>query len=258
MATKPKKSVKPNKPAPKKGAPKKVAKPKKGAKPKSPALGTVRAGNLKRLAAAGFNAASWLPLHEPTSRLRSAREIAARASALVALFFWVAVPATSLSDKDLRARLDRDGLREALTDDERAILKLARERAHRENVDGIGWRLENMWPLAWVLGFEPVPSFDGAMIDGATIDAMLDFIGGKLGVDALLERATPRSNAEVVALEDLFYCAHNAARSAQLGSKTVPADFNPVVGGGVVHERRHALTWATSPGTAWDDTDLST
>ena len=102
------------------------------------------------------------------------------------------------------------------------------------------------------------PTAASHAIAGATIDPMLDFIRGKLGVAALLERATPRSNAKALALEDLFYCAHNAARSAQLGSKTAPDGFNPVIGGGVIHERRHALTWATSPGTAWDDTDLST
>lgn len=55
-----------------------------------------------------------------------------------------------------------------------------------------------------------------------------------------------------------FYCCHNAVRSAQLGGKTVPDGFHPVMNGGVIHERRHALTWCLSPGVAWDDTDLST
>ena len=32
----------------------------------------------------------------------------------------------------------------------------------------------------------------------------------------------------------------------------------PWLGTGVIHERRHALTWATSPRVKWDDTDLST
>ena len=87
---------------------------------------------------------------------------------------------------------------------------------------------------------------------------MIAFIRWSDGVDALLARARPRALAEVVALEDHFYAAHNAARSAQLGGRTVPKGFHPVVNGGVVHERRHALTWALSPGVAWDDTDLST
>lgn len=75
---------------------------------------------------------------------------------------------------------------------------------------------------------------------------------------ARVARCTPRKDAEVDALEDLFYCAHNAVRSAQLGHDTVPPGFHAVVDGGVVHERRHALPWALSLGVAWDDTDLST
>ena len=59
-------------------------------------------------------------------------------------------------------------------------------------------------------------------------------------------------------MEDLFYCAHDAVRSAQLGGATVPIGFHPIDDGGGIHERRHALTWALSPGTDWDDTDLST
>ena len=135
---------------------------------------------------------------------------------------------------------------------------LSREDAHESHVGDVGWRLENMWPLAWILGFPDAPPFDGDMISDPTIGEILDFTSGKLGVDALLERATPRTVAAVVALEDLFYCVHNAVRSAQLRNKTVPKGFHPISNGGVVHERRHALTWAISPGTTWDDTDLST
>jgi hypothetical protein len=45
--------------------------------------------------------------------------------------------------------------------------------------------------------------------------------------------------------------------AAQLGGDTVPAGFHPIGGTGVVHERRHALTWLLSR-DAWDETDLST
>jgi hypothetical protein len=63
----------------------------------------------------------------------------------------------------------------------------------------------------------------------------------------------------VVVMEDLFYCVHNAARSAMLGDGScVPEDFHPVHSGRVIQIRRQALTWALSPGVAWDDTDLST
>ncbi len=64
---------------------------------------------------------------------------------------------------------------------------------------------------------------------------------------------------EVAQLEDIFYCAHNAVRSAQLGRiEAVPNGFHPVTNGGVVHEKRHSLTWIFSPNVKWNDTDLST
>ena len=72
---------------------------------------------------------------------------------------------------------------------------------------------------------------------------VLDFLPGiDASVDDLLERAQPRTEEDVVELEDVFYCAHNAVRSAQTGSQTaVPKDFHPVRDGGAIHERRHAL-----------------
>jgi hypothetical protein len=48
---------------------------------------------------------------------------------------------------------------------------------------------------------------------------------------------------------------HNAVRSAQLGEDTVPEGFHPIANGGVIHERRHALTWAISPGVSWEKTE---
>ena len=38
-----------------------------------------------------------------------------------------------------------------------------------------------------------------------------------------------RDAQEVHVLEDLFYCAHNAVRCAQLGEDTVPEEFDPMV-----------------------------
>lgn len=117
-----------------------------------------------------------------------------------------------------------------------------------------------MWPLAWVLGFEAEPTIEAAQIDMAVGRAIIvNFLGGTNGsIDEFVRGAEVRSRREVVELEDRFYCAHNAVRSAQLGEETVPEDFDPVAHGGVVHERRHALTWCLSPGIDWDETDLNT
>lgn len=117
-----------------------------------------------------------------------------------------------------------------------------------------------MLPLAWILGFNQVPKTDGMMMDGEPIGELITQFIGDLDQDlkAWLATKTLRPLQKIVEMEDRFYCAHNAVRSAQLGHATVPKQFHPMVNGGVIHERRHALTWALSPGVAWDDTALST
>jgi hypothetical protein len=197
---------------------------------------TVREDNLATLRELGFRVAPSLPAKRGKARVRPAKQIAQRFEALRDLFRWVSSP-----------KQERRGAhRGAMTGAERAVFALPRKDA-RAHVDTIGWKLENMWPLAWMVGFEAEPPVSGEMIDGAVIRALMAF-----------EPGDARAATQVIALEDLFYCAHNAARSAQLGGKTVPRGFHPIAGTGVIHERRHALTWATSPGVSWDKTDLST
>ncbi|MEZ4337555.1 MAG: DUF4272 domain-containing protein [Sandaracinaceae bacterium] len=218
-----------------------------------------RRARLERLAALGFSVAPGLPYEEGRS-LRPVEEIARRLMALDALFSWVAAPETHSPSARLRGYAERNRLVDAMTPAERAIFALPRDEAHAGHVNAIGWRLENMWPLAWALGFEEEPSVKGGMISDATIGALLNGFMPKLDetLEGFVSSRAPRLAAEVDALEDLFYCAHNAVRSAQLGRDTVPPGFHPVGDGGVVHERRHALTWMVSPGVAWEDTDLST
>ena len=226
-----------------------------------PAPMDVRDTNLALLARAGFRVAQWLPRQRGAGHeLRPLSEVGARLFAFDALFTWVAFPEQAVASDRVRRYADTNDATRWLTASERAIFELARPVAHERHVDSIGWRLENMWSLAWVLGFAATPSFDGAMMPSELQRAMLlEFMPGlDKRVADLLDRKTARDYAEVNAFEDLFYCAHNAARSAQLGNDTVPAGFDPISGGGVVHERRHALTWCVSPGVAWDDTDLST
>lgn len=215
--------------------------------------------NLAVLADLGFSPAKWLPLERGREGgPRPPKEIAQRLCGLAALFFYVVAPPKHFPDDELRRRLDADALLEQLTPHEHEMLALPRARASADLGGTIGWHLEQMWPLAWALGFEPPPAVGAAMIPDEVVEAVLDFTSGRLGVDALVGRAKARSLADVAALEDLFYCAHNAVRSAQLGHDTVPKGFDPKVDGGVIHERRHALSWVMTPGVAWDDVDLST
>ena len=222
---------------------------------------SIRDASLKALESAGFRPARWLPLPDANAQLRPTRDIAARLLALNGVFAWVCAPDAAVSESRLMEFFGQSALTPTLNDWEKDALKApTRDIARAHWGETIGWKLENMWPLAWVLGWDEQPPARGEFIADEITDAMMrDFLPD---FDATLEsfaaRVDVREVAEVVALEDLFYCAHNAVRSAQLGQKTVPNGFHPVRDGGVIHERRHALTWCLSPGTDWDETDLST
>ncbi len=95
---------------------------------------------------------------------------------------------------------------------------------------------EPKWSLA--IAMRILPDFDVTVAD---------LVGG----------AAP-DPGQVAKTEDLFYCAHNAVRSGQMGGDTVPDWFDSMSDGGAIHERRRALTWAVSPGRSWSETDLST
>jgi hypothetical protein len=220
----------------------------------------LRARVFAELESLGFQPAKSLPLPDLHLPIRPAREIAARLMALDALFTWVAFPEKAAASDRIGKYMDRNQLREWLTDDESKIVSLFRAEARKAHVDSIGWKLENMWALAWALGFDREPAIEGSQVgEDVTRPMIYEFLPGLDGTVAkLLAKATPRTAAEVIAMEYRFYCAHNAVRSAQLGGKTVPEGFHPVVHGGAIHERRHSLSWCIDPDVSWEDTDLST
>lgn len=216
-----------------------------------------RAKNLKTLKELGFTVSPGLPTtREAITGLRPPLEIAQRLCGLDAVCTWVMSSQQDNPDEQIEAYVDDNDL--DLDGDDIEILQTPRKQAQQQHRDSIGWRLENMWPLAWILGFSPTPAVQG-MIDDAVIQPMFDFLPKITDeLPSWTKQRKVRAAVDVLDLEDLFYCAHNAGRSAQLGGKTAPKGFDPVTGTGVIHERRHALTWATSPGVAWPDTDLST
>lgn len=231
-----------------------------GAEPSRIAM---REAHCRSLAERGFRCARWLPLYRSADRtdaMRPLPEIVGRLLALEALFLWVAASEDVASSTRLRGFISQNDLLAHLTEEEAAILALPRDDARQKHTDRIGWRLENMWALSWVLGFEPAPPFSQGQLPQAVIDAMLfEFLPDLDGtIPGFLAEARVRAAAEVGRFEDLYYCAHNAVRSAQLGESTVPIQFHPVRDGGAIHERRHSLTWVLSPGTPWEETDLST
>ncbi len=215
--------------------------------------------------------ASSLPIGNSPGVLRPVNEIAGRHVALAWLFVHVAMPEEAFPTRTMREFASAARIEDHLTPDELAVAALSRVEAREEHVNTIGWRSENCIALAWVLGGPDEPGVDGAMLEHELIRRIVTSPDPREPGSLERWRANlrPRSLDVVVEMEDRFYCCHNAVRSAQIEVmraqtrptkrlKTVPREFDPLSHGGVIHERRHALTWSLSPGVAWNDTDLST
>lgn len=192
--------------------------------------------------------------------LRPKAEIVGRLLALKAVWLWVDVHPQAESDATIAEVIRANRLQQHLTPSELVMLGLPRARAFAEHGDSMGWKNENCWPLAWALGFQDEPSVLTGQLSGSLgRRLMLEWLPNNQAEAASWQQALQLRDSQAVHdLEDLFYCAHNAVRSAQIGGSTVPSDFDPVEDGGCIHERRHALTWMLSPQVAWDETDLST
>ena len=149
----------------------------------------MRQRHVRLLARRGFRPAASLP-RVRTTRLRPIREIAARTIALDALCAWVMEDPAETPSARIRAYAARNRATKWMTAEERAIFKLPKARV-RTHVDTIGWRLENLCALAWVLGFSPTPAVDGNTIPAKIFRALvLRFMPGLTAtVDDLVEKA---------------------------------------------------------------------
>lgn len=232
----------------------------------------IRDQNLSYLNQQGFQPATWMPLScepgdppgdEPgfaSGILRPEFEIAQRLMTHCAVFAWGSAP--SEFESTILQFVDDNDLRSCMTDDELDLMDLPKDEASATYGSMVGWRLENMWALAWILGLAQEPSATTGQLSQDVIDQLLALFLPEFSICAedLVEQGVVQSSAAVIALEDRFYLAHNAVRSAQLDPEagTVPDHFDPVADGGAIHERRHSLTWALAPGARWDEVDLST
>lgn len=211
----------------------------------------------------GFSFSSGLPTYKNRpfkGKLRPKEEIAARILCNYLCWAFVYLPEESLSTRTIETYLEKHKIKNKLTKKEKQILSSNRKNAQENYGNAIGWKLENTWALAWVLGFEQDIDIDQLPFGEATAPDLQEFMM-KLATNPkeFLKTCKTRSLVEVIQTEDVFYCAHNAIRSAQIGRKgTIPPHFHPIQHGGIIHEKRHALTWVLSPGVSWDETDLST
>lgn len=205
---------------------------------------------------AGFTPARSLPT-ELNRKIRPSIEIALRLHAIKGLVLWLMVPQENLPDKKILNFIDQNQLRDFMTEEEIIILNSSRDDEEIRN--SIGWKFENAWPLAWYFGYVE-PEISGQMMSGEQMQDILMNHTCSLdeNVKDWINKQELISEKSLVQKEDLFYCLHNAVRSAQLGKETVPNGFDPIGNGGVIHERRHSLTWMLSKDTKWEDTDLST
>ncbi|MEM0967335.1 MAG: DUF4272 domain-containing protein [Verrucomicrobiota bacterium] len=216
------------------------------------------------LSADDFSFADWLPTFGERAgighELRSEEEILSRLLCNYVVVSWVSMDDETFPTDGLKGLVEYYSLEESMTEAEKEIMGVDRDVAQIQFGDTICWKMENMWALAWVLGFDEATDVDQGQIGEEVFFSLWEFIAPAWkGREALNERIELRSLNEVAQMEDLFYCAHNAVRSAQLGNAdSVPEGFHPVADGGVIHEKRHSLTWVLSPGVDWEETDLST
>ena len=222
----------------------------------------IRKENIETLTKLGFTVAEGLPIWSKwTSKpiaMRPTIEICRRlmCSEVATAYIW----SPGAPEEKIRDYIKRSDLMDSMAEVEQKIFATSREEVVDEFGNGDGWRQENQWALAWVLGFEIEPGLRDGFIDEKVMTPLVQDFMPALDQTAkeFAEEVKPRSLDEVFRKFDLFYCAHNAVRSAQVGRDTVPSGFDPIVDGGVIHEKRHSLTWSLSPGVDWDDTDLST
>jgi hypothetical protein len=223
----------------------------------------VRSANLKALEKQGFRVADNLPVFREIycegAILRPRDEILGRLLALKTLWLWVDIHPQAETTATVKKMCAAVNAMDHLTGEEKHVFTLSRKDSVDEYGDRIGWKNENCWPLAWLLGFQEIPNVThGQLNDDLARRLMLQWLPNNADeCRSFMKAAKLREAEEARKLGDLFYCAHNAIRSAQLGEETVPEDFDPLTDGGCIHERRHALTWAMSPGTDWNLTDLS-
>jgi hypothetical protein len=230
----------------------------------------IRDKNIAYLNQHGFKPATWIPLRSAVGvpsdeigfaggMLRPEVEIANRFLCHCAVFSWGSAPPNF--EPTIANFIAVNSLREWMTEDELDIVNMPKSDASSEFAHLVGWRLENMWSLAWILGLADVPSAITGQIPEETSGNLMALFLPAFSVTAksLLLQGRTQPIEKIVQMEDLFYLAHNAVRAGQAGhTEQLPDNFHPIADGGAIHERRHSLTWALAPGAQWDQTDLST
>jgi hypothetical protein len=194
---------------------------------------------------------------EAEAKIRSKEEVARRAMALL----LVAASGEGLG-QDLRAGgavrrpqdvlghvIERYGLRDAFTPEEKALLK--GKRRSPQDVIGATWRNESAWVLLWALGYvEELGRPDHTCDVARAVRTMQERTAAEFVAGARLRPAR-----EILDQADLIYRYHWATTDARINGREPPAGLDP----SVVYERHYALNWLIGyMDQEWDEVTTDT
>jgi len=121
----------------------------------------------------------------------------------------------------------------------------------RQAIVDFGWRAEALAALIWALGgiddLEPL----NRQVD---LQAIAMFRTADERPEAFLGAARLRPADELDDAETFLYEQHWRVHDAQLNGTSMP----PELDGGIVYERRYALSWLVGWGDDWDDVPTDT
>jgi Domain of unknown function (DUF4272) len=213
----------------------------------------IRAESLDFLEPLGFFLPNALPLPNIKRELRPKSEIVGRAMAMQTLFLYVALTEEQETAQTLQEHATRNNLSDYWTPEEALVFSLPRAEATMRYQASVGWLLEGLWAIVWVLGYAKKPTVDTEEITREiTQKIFLTFLPevGTL-LDDFFHRVTPHHVDEIITLEDRFFCAHHALSLSKHGGKPTAKTFQSSFYGSIITERQQALQWCLSPGMAW-------
>jgi hypothetical protein len=182
-------------------------------------------------------------LDEKMPALKSTDDIADRMlciSSLVALSFH---PQES---EKIHAWIEREKLKEKMTDEEKAFLN-----GDSKNINLIRWQVESLFAFSWACSlqktYRPMDILPGDLY--SLFPSIKEDESSKLFRDSIALRAAP----EMLDVLDLYYCLHSAIRGNQLEGKKTKIPIHE----SAVTERRKAMEWIFSS-DRWEAISLDT
>lgn len=237
----------------------KFKRPEKSAAPEMDVPKMVRQNSISSLAKMGYRVSPALPLEIDPNLTFDYSRAAYRLLALKLVFAYVAAPPDQVPSELIQGAIRENKLTPYFSQGDRAMLQMDRAQSRQQNLDAVGWRLENMVALAAIFGSTIMKDIGPTMCSGDNVSHLINhdcppFQGS---ANRWAHEHTKLDVPIVQMLEDFFYCWHNAARSIVYSGAPNPTQHDPRVLCRIIHERRHSLSWAVRGGD-WDATDLST